>query len=209
MGSCLILGNNSLRNKETLLGRGTQAENSRITESRRTALHMTPASCFLVIGLVSGVPLANHSDSGAFLMTCALLRQDGFQWGGLWEVGRTYGLVFPFCFWHFLYGSDGKESACNAGSLGLISELGTRPGEGNSYPLQYSGLENSLDRGAWWVTVYGVVKSWTWLSDFHFHFSYHSGRWQLVNSAFFTRTSCCKIDNSCKWQLKAGPGWVV
>ena len=160
---------------------------------------MSPASCFMVIGLVSGLSLAKHSDSGGFLMACALLRQDGFQQGGLWEVGRTYGLAFPFCFWHFLYGSDGKEFACNAGSLGLISELGTSPGEGNSYPLQYSDLENSLDRGAWRVTVYGVAKSWTWLSDFRFHFSYHSGRWQLVSSAFFTRTSCCKIDNSCKW----------
>ena len=45
-------------------------------------------------------------------------------------------------------GSDGKESACNAGNLGLIPGLGRSPGEGNSYALQYSGLENSMDRGS-------------------------------------------------------------
>ena len=46
-------------------------------------------------------------------------------------------------------GSDGKESVCNVGDLGSISGLGRSPGEGNGYPLQYSGLENSMDRGAW------------------------------------------------------------
>ena len=49
-------------------------------------------------------------------------------------------------------GSDGKESACNAGDLDLIPGLGRSPGEGNSYPLQYSGLENSTDLGAWQTT---------------------------------------------------------
>ena len=49
----------------------------------------------------------------------------------------------------FFCGSDGKESACNVGDLGLIPGLGRSPGEGNGYPLQYSGLENSMDRGAW------------------------------------------------------------
>ena len=62
-------------------------------------------------------------------------------------------------------GSDGKESACNAGDLGLIPGLGRFPGERNGYPFQYSCLENPMDRGAWWVAVYGVAKSWTWLSD--------------------------------------------
>ena len=50
----------------------------------------------------------------------------------------------------------GKESACNAGDLGSIPRLGRPPGEGNGYPLQYSGLENSIDRGAWQATVHGV-----------------------------------------------------
>ena len=43
----------------------------------------------------------------------------------------------------------GKESICNAGDLGLIPGLGRSPGEGNGCPLQYSGLENSMDRGVW------------------------------------------------------------
>ena len=58
-------------------------------------------------------------------------------------------------------GSDGKESACNAGDPGLIPWLGRSPGEGNDNPLQYSCLENSMDRGAWRATVHGVTKSWT------------------------------------------------
>ena len=57
---------------------------------------------------------------------------------------------------YFPSGSDGKESACNAGDLGSISELGNFPGEGNGYPLQYSGLENSMD-----CIVHGVTKSQT------------------------------------------------
>ena len=62
-------------------------------------------------------------------------------------------------------GSDGKESACIAGDLNLISGLGRSPGEGNGYPLQYSHLENSRDRAAWQATVHGITKNWTRLSD--------------------------------------------
>ena len=58
-------------------------------------------------------------------------------------------------------GSDGKESACNVGDLGLIRGLGRSPGEGKGYPLQYSGLENSIDKGAWQATVHGFAKSRT------------------------------------------------
>ena len=60
-------------------------------------------------------------------------------------------------------GSAGKESGCNAADLGSIPGLGRSPGEGNSYPLQYSGLENSMD-----CIVHGVTKSRTQLSNFHF-----------------------------------------
>ena len=55
-------------------------------------------------------------------------------------------------------GSDGKESACNAGDLGSIPGLGRYLGEGNGYPLQFSCLENPVDRGACWATVHGVVR---------------------------------------------------
>ena len=48
--------------------------------------------------------------------------------------------------------SNGKESACNAGDPGLIPESGASPGEGNGTPIQYSCLENPIDRGAWWAT---------------------------------------------------------
>ena len=54
-----------------------------------------------------------------------------------------------------------KNLPANAGDVGLISGSGTfSPGEGNGYPLQYSFLENSMDKGAWWATVHGVAKSW-------------------------------------------------
>ena len=66
---------------------------------------------------------------------------------------------------HFPCGSAGKESTCNAGDLGLTPGLGRYTGEGKGYPLQYSGLETSMD-----YIVHGVAKSWTWLSDFHFSF---------------------------------------
>ena len=62
-------------------------------------------------------------------------------------------------------GLNSKESACNAGDLGSIPRLGRSPREGNGNPLQYPCLENSIDRGAWWVTVHGVAKSWSQLSN--------------------------------------------
>ena len=61
--------------------------------------------------------------------------------------------------------SDGKKSALNAGDLGLIHGLGRSPGEENGYPLQYSFLEDSMDRGACQAVVHGVRKTWTRLSD--------------------------------------------
>ena len=64
-------------------------------------------------------------------------------------------------------GSEVKESACNAGDLGLIPGSGRSPGEGNGNTLQYSCLENPMDGGAWWSTVHGVAKS---QSDFAFTF---------------------------------------
>ena len=66
----------------------------------------------------------------------------------------------------FPCGSAGKESAYNARDLGSVPGLGRTPGEGKGYPLQYSGLENSMD-----CIVHGVAKSQMRLSDFHFHFN--------------------------------------
>ena len=53
-------------------------------------------------------------------------------------------------------GSDGKESACNAGEPGLVPGWGRSPGEGHGHSLQFSCLENPMDRGAWWATVHGA-----------------------------------------------------
>ena len=72
--------------------------------------------------------------------------------------------------WGFPSGSNGKESACNAGDLGSIPGLGRSPGEGNSNPLQYSCLEkNSMNRGAWQAKVHGAAKSrHDWATNFLF-----------------------------------------
>ena len=68
----------------------------------------------------------------------------------------------------FPCGSTGKESAYNVGDLGSIPGLGRSPGEGKGYPLQYSGLQNSMD-----YIVYGVAKSRTQMSGFHLHSHTH------------------------------------
>ena len=82
-----------------------------------------------------------------------------------------------------------KESACNAGDLGSIPGMGRYPGEGNGYPLQYSCLENPMDRGAWWATDHGVAKSQTRLSVFTFTFfhscSTRSVRWSQNGLSIF------------------------
>ena len=60
--------------------------------------------------------------------------------------------------WGFLWFLSSKESICILGDLLLIPGLGRSPGEGNIYPLQYSCLENSMKRGAWWAPVHGVAR---------------------------------------------------
>ena len=78
---------------------------------------------------------------------------------GSWTGHLFWGVeVVPL---GFPGGSDGKESACNAGDLDSIPGLGRSPGEGNAYPPQYSCLDNSMDRGAWWATAREITKSWT------------------------------------------------
>ena len=67
----------------------------------------------------------------------------------------------PFGLWVNRGVSEDKEFACSAGDLGSIPDLVRSPGEGYGNPLQYSCLENLMDRGAWGVTVHGVTKSWT------------------------------------------------
>ena len=88
------------------------------------------------------------------------------------KQGEDDGIIFQHTFYLyalkkicFSCGSGGKESTCNAGNLGLIPGLGRSPGEGKGCPLQYSGLESSMD-----CIFYGVAKIQTQLCDFHFHF---------------------------------------
>ena len=72
------------------------------------------------------------------------------------------------------HSSVGKESACNAGDLGLIPGLVRSPGERRGNPLQYSCLENSMNRAAWQATVHEVTKTWARLSDSHTHTHTHT-----------------------------------
>ena len=108
---------------------------------------------------------------------------------------------FPVASRGFPGGSEGKASAYNAGDLGSTPGLGRSYGEGNSYPLQYSGLENSMD-----CIVHGVTKSWTPLGNFHFHrtvdafaFNCYPIRWKALDVwSFIPHTialtvSCPKI----------------
>ena len=69
--------------------------------------------------------------------------------------------AFPIYIQGFPGSLDSKESACNAGDPASIPGSGRSPGEGSDNPLQYSGLENPMDVGAWQATVHGVAKSWT------------------------------------------------
>ena len=74
-----------------------------------------------------------------------------------------YSSAWGLC--NFPGGSAGKASACNARDPDLISGLESFPGEGNSNPLQYYCLENSMDIGTWWSIVHGITRSWTQLMD--------------------------------------------
>ena len=96
----------------------------------------------------------------------------------------------------FSCGSAGKESACSVGDLGSIPGLGRPLGEGNSYPLQYSGLENSMD-----CIVHGVAKSRTGLSNFHFH--PHGLDTEICNQQYQIKFSNVQkeIHISTKWDL--------
>ena len=94
---------------------------------------------------------------------------------------------------------DGKENACNAGDLGSISGSGRCRGEGNGYPLQYSWLKNSVDRGAWWTRVFGgSQKSQMRLSNWHFHSATYRAPstclpLKLGDSIMHTSECCCWV----------------
>ena len=85
-------------------------------------------------------------------------------------------------------GSDGRESACNVGDLDLIPGLGISSGEENGNPLQYSCLENSVDRGAWQATISGVTKSQTGPKDTHTHTSRTRSQGRLRQKSNMNKT---------------------
>ena len=117
-------------------------------------------------GVRSGAQLRVWDISWKFKWRC-----QGFGWTQESAVqDRSSGWREQFQYWnsHNLAspgGSDGKESAYNAGDPGSTSGSGKSPGEGNGIPLQYSCLGNPMDRGARRATVHGVGKSWTQLND--------------------------------------------
>ena len=94
------------------------------------------------------------------VIPCFCCKLNTRQWWGL-------------CWLHITRASLVAQTTKNQyGKCGFSPWIGKIPWEGNSYPLQCSGLENSMDRGAWQVTVHGVTKSWTWLRNFHFQDGY-------------------------------------
>ena len=90
--------------------------------------------------------------------------RQGQEWEGaaIWRVPKKTPLGFPS-------DSDSQESACSAGQPHSVSRMGRFPGERNGSALQHSCLGNLMNRGAWRATVHRASKSWTWLSDSHFH----------------------------------------
>ena len=120
-------------------------------------------------------------------------RWDLVPWPGMesrslhWELGvlatGSWGKsrVHYYCYYYFGHfhaangilgfpsGSDGKESACNAGDMGSIPGLGRSPGGGQGNSLQYSYLENPTESRDWWATVHRVAKSWIWLKQLRMH----------------------------------------
>ena len=101
-----------------------------------------------------------------------LLQRCYFPWG-LCDIEVFGSSLHPV---GFAGGSDGKESACNAGDLGSIPGLQGSPGEGNGNPLQYSRLENFMERGPRWAKVHAVANSQTRLTSSHFYFLSCGGR---------------------------------
>ena len=99
--------------------------------------------------------------------------------------------------WDFPGGSDGKASAYNAGDPGSIPGSGRSSGEGNGNPLQYSCLENPMDRGAWWATVHGVTKSQTQLSDF-----------SSLQNWFLNLSTQHRTHGQKEWRFKNNLKWV-
>ena len=127
----------------TTVSRARRVSQRRVRAPKRAwfRLPLRAAACRLSSSLVDSCLLAGSSHGEEKGLLVSLLRR---------------ALIFP--------GGSAVESACQcrrSGGVGLIPGSGRSPGEGNGNPLQYSCLENPMDRGAWRITVHGVAKSWT------------------------------------------------
>ena len=154
---------------------------------------------FVVIHTVKGFGIVNKAEIDVFLvLSCFLIIQQMLALWSLvplpflnsaWTSGSS---LFTYCWslawriWGFPGDSEVKASACNAEELVLITESdpwipgsGRSPGEGNGNPLQYSCLENPMDRGAWWPTVHGVAKSRKRLSELTLTFTLYLMLWGI------------------------------
>ena len=117
--------------------------------------HCTSFTYTLLIHMLGHIEREGVGEGSVFFPTSILCLHRKLQKGSnisLFKTSSDKG--FPS-------GSDSKGSACSAGDLDSVSGLGRSPGEGNDHSLQYSCLENSMDRGAWEATVHGVAKSQT------------------------------------------------
>ena len=98
---------------------------------------------------------------------------------------------------------SGTESTCNTKDLGSIPELARSPGGGTGNPLQYSCLENPMDRGAWWVTVHGVTKSQTLPSNYHYYSSFSQNPERIS-----WHMSCVMVEVGACWRKEMAKDYI-
>ena len=125
---------------------------------------LSAANCHLSHSLQSFT-----SKAGSLRISMHHCFTDYFEIANPWQSALNYSPSTwtrcpPATWWGFPGGSDGEESACNAEDLGSIPGLGRSAGGQHGHPLQYSGLENPTNRGAWCAMVHGVAQHQTWLS---------------------------------------------